>query len=129
VGTLSSAHILRLDPGTGEFTDMGRPSPTEQDSWRLAQGSGHKLYGGTYPSAKIVRFDPATGKGEDLGRMDPTEEYARTLAASDDGFVYTGIGTSKAHLVAYEIATGQHRDLLPPQNQTTGTAAVHRGDD
>src|ERR1041384_189246 len=52
-----------------------------------------------------------------------------SLAASDDGFIYTGIGMSKAHLVAYEIATGQHRDILPEKYQVTGAAGVHRGDD
>jgi hypothetical protein len=129
VGTLPGAHILRLDPRTGKFTDMGRPSKTEQYIWQLALGFDKKLYGCTYPSAKIVRFDPTTGKGEDLGRMDPTEQYARSIAASDDGFVYTGIGTSKAHLVAYEIATGQYRDILPKKHQVTGTASVYHGDD
>jgi streptogramin lyase len=129
VGTLSAAHILRLDPRTGQFLDMGRPSETEQYIWQLAVGSDKKLYGCTYPQAKIVRFDPVTGKGEDLGRMDDKEQYARSIAASDDGFVYTGIGMSKAHLVAYEIATGQHRDILPEKFQVTGAAGVHRGED
>jgi len=129
LGTLPHAHLLRLDPATGEFADLGQPSESEQYIWQLAVGADGKLYGCTYPSAKLVRYDPATGRSEDLGRMDPVEQYARHVAASDDGFVYVGIGTSTAHLVAYEIATGEHRDVLPEAYRVTGTATVHRSDD
>ncbi len=128
-GTLPNAHILCLDPATGRFTDMGRPSETEQYIWQLAVGSDRRLYGCTFPSCKLVRFDPATGKGEDLGRMDAREQYARGVAAGDDGFIYVGSGTSQAHLVAYEIATRHHRDLLPEATPVSGTASVVRGED
>ncbi|MCA1597164.1 MAG: hypothetical protein LC772_12185, partial [Chloroflexi bacterium] len=126
VGTLPGAHLFRLNPRTGEYIDLGRPAPTEQYIWQLTVGSDHRLYGCTYPSARLVRFDPATGKAEDLGRMDETEQYARFVAASDDGFVYTGIGMGRSHLAAYEIATGQHRDILPAEFEKTGSAEVHR---
>lgn len=129
VGTLPNAHLLCLDPTAGTFTDLGRPSRTEQYIWQFALGSDGRLYGCTYPSCKLVRFDPASGAMDDLGRMDPKQQYARTVAADDDGFVYVGVGTSEAHLVAYEIATGRHRDLLPPELHGAGSAAVHRGAD
>jgi hypothetical protein len=129
VGTLPTAHVLRLDWKQKALVDMGRPSETEQYIWQLALGADRKLYGCTYPGAKLVRFDPATGKGEDLGRMDPTELYARTVAADDKGFVYTGIGMATRHLVAYEIATGEHRDILPPDLAGDGSCSVSRGSD
>ncbi len=129
VGTLPRAHVLRVDWKERKLVDMGRPSESEQYIWQLALGTDKKLYGCTYPQAKLVRFDPATGKGEDLGRMDDQEQYARTVAADDQGFVYTGIGMSTRHLAAYEIATGQHRDILPAQFAGTGACGVHRGDD
>lgn len=129
VGTLPSAHILRLDWAQRKLVDLGRPSATEQYIWQLAVGTDRKLYGCTYPNARLVRFDPATGQGEDLGRMDPTEQYARTVAADGQGFVYVGIGPAKSHLVAFEIATGQHRDILPPEPAATGFGGVSRGAD
>lgn len=129
VGTLPSAHILQLNPRTGQFVDLGRPSSTEEYIWRLAVGADKKLYGCTYPQAKLVQFDPATKELKDLGRMNSREQYAQSVAASDDGFIYVGIGTQKAHVVAYEIATGQHRDMLPEKMDVTTTAGVHRGDD
>lgn len=129
VGSLSKAHIQRVDWAQRKLVDMGRPSDTEQYIWQLAVGSDKKLYGCTYPQAKLVRFDPATGKGEDLGRMDDAELYARSVAADDKGFVYIGIGTEKMHLVAYEIATGEHRDILPAELVKPGFGTVHRGAD
>jgi streptogramin lyase len=130
VGTLPHAHLLKLDPRTGSFTDLGQPSPSEEYIWGLTFGSDGKLYGGTYPSAKLVRFDPASGASADLGRMDPTEMYVRPVMASTDGFIYGAIGFGKAHLVAYEIATGQHRDILPADYQVEGGLPVmHRGVD
>ena len=139
VGTLPQARVLRLDwaqrksarggSANGGLVDMGRPSATEQYIWQLALGSDKKLYGCTFPGAKLVRFDPATGKGEDLGRMDDRELYARSVAADDKGFVYAGIGMAARHLVAYEIATGQHRDILPAEFGGVGSCSVWRGDD
>ncbi len=129
VGTLPDARILRLDPRTGAYTDLGRASSTEQYINSLAVGSDGRIYGSTYPSAKLVRADPKTGKLEDLGRMDPREEYGTPLAASDDGFIYVGIGTSRRNLAAYEIATGEHREILPEQYQTAGRTSVYQGND
>lgn len=129
LGTLPAAHLLRLDWGERRLVDLGRPSATESYLWQLAVGADGKLYGCTYPGAKLVRFDPATGKGEDLGRMDEKEQYARSVAADDRGFVYVGIGMAARHLVAYEIATGKHADIMPAGLAATGACTVSRGDD
>lgn len=129
LGTLPGAHLVKLDTRTQTLVDLGRPSPTEQYVWDLAFGPDGKLYGGTQPSAKLVRYDPATGKLEDLGRMDDEGEYAHYVAASRDGFVYAGIGTKRMGVVAYEIATGKRRQLLPEALRTTGQAAVYQGAD
>jgi hypothetical protein len=129
LGTLPGAHFLKLDPKADTLVDLGRPSQTEEYIWDAAFGADKKLYGVTYPQAKLVRYDPASGKLEDLGRMDPTEMYAHYVAGSDDGFMYAGIGTSRANIAAYEIATGAHREILSAAFQRTGQARVYRGRD
>jgi streptogramin lyase len=129
LGTLPSAHLLKLDVKAGKLIDVGRPAPSEQYIWDVAFGSDKKLYGVTYPQAKLVRYDPATGKMEDLGRMDPKEQYARHVATTADGFVYIAIGTSRADLVAYEIASGRHRSVLPPGSHGVGVPTVFVGQD
>jgi hypothetical protein len=49
--------------------------------------------------------------------------------ASKDGFIYAGIGSSKVNIAAYEIRTGQHREILPPDAQGVGFARVYRSAD
>jgi streptogramin lyase len=129
LGTLTGAHFLKLDVKAGKLIDLGRPSSTEQYIWDVNFAADGKLYGATYPQSKLVRYDPKTSKSEDLGRMDPVEQYAHYVAGSDDGFVYVGIGTSKANIAAYEIATGEHREILPAEFQVVGQANVYRGKD
>jgi hypothetical protein len=128
-GTLPNAHFLQLDPRAGNLIDLGRPSVTEEYIWEVAFGPDRKLYGVTYPQARLVRYDPAARRLEDLGRLDPVEMYARFIGIDDDGFVYAGIGMSKANIAAYEIATGEHREILPPEFQQVGVATVYRGRD
>jgi streptogramin lyase len=129
LGTLPSAHIMRVDWQQHKLIDLGAPSPTEQYIWGLTLGSDKKLYGGTYPGAKLIRYDPATQKSEDLGRMSETENYARFVAADNKGFVYVVIGTVKPDLMAYEIATGQHRSILPLGQSMLWTNQVVRSED
>ena len=129
LGTLTGAHFLKLDTKSGKLIDLGRPAASEQYIWDVNFGPDGKLYGATYPQSKLVRYDPKTGKSEDLGRMDPVEQYAHYVAGSDDGFIYVGIGTSKANIAAYQISTGEHREILPAEYQTVGQANVYRGKD
>ncbi len=84
------------------------------------------IYGCTYPSAKLFRYNPATGQITDLGRMDPTQEYATHCVAGGDGYIYVGIGTALYDVVAYNIATGAHYDLIPLAERATGDPDVFR---
>jgi outer membrane protein assembly factor BamB len=129
LGTQPDAHFLKLDPKQGTFVDLGQPSKTEQYIFDMALGSDNRLYGVTFPNAKLVRYDPATGTLEDLGRLDPTEKYARWIVSSSDGFLYVAIGTSKCNIAVYEIRTGQHREILPPDAQVAGSSRLYRGRD
>lgn len=129
LGTLPHAHFFKLDTKQGTLLDLGRPSSTESYIWDVTFGSDNRLYGATYPNCKLVRYDPATGRLEDLGRLDPTESYARSIVASKDGFIYVGIGSSKANIAAYEIRTGQRREILPPDVQEVPFPRVYRSAD
>ena len=130
LGSCPHAHLLKLDTKTETLVDLGMPSaPGEQFIWSVAFGSDGRLYGGTYPHAKLVRYDPVSGDLDDLGSMDPVEQYAHYVAASGDGFIYVGIGTSRANIAAYRISTDEHREILPQEFQVTGQAGVYRGND
>ena len=127
LGTLPHAHWVRYSPRTDTMTDLGIASSTEEYIWNITVGADHKIYGVTYPNAKLVQLDPATGKYTDLGRMDPTQQYARFIVASQDGFLYIGIGSQKSTVVAYNIATKQHTAILPYQG--VDIAYVYMGND
>ncbi len=129
LGTLPNAHFLKLDTRLGTLADLGRPSSTESYIWSVTFGSDNRLYGATYPNCKLVRYDPATGKLEDLGKMDPAQEYARYVAASKDGMIYVGVGPAPANFAVYQIATGQHAEILPAAQQAVAFSKVFVGTD
>jgi len=129
MGTAPKAHFVKLDTKRGALVDLGRPAPTEEWIFDAAFGSDGRLYGATFPSAKLVRYTPQTGALEDLGRLDPTEQYARYIVSSNDGFLYVGIGSGKANVAVYQIATMQRREILPADAQTPAIAKVYRGQD
>ncbi len=112
IGTVGKAELYRIDPVAKKLEYIGRPSTTEAYIWQLTAGPDGKIYGCTYPNAKLVRYDPVANKLEDLGRMSATESYARFIAADSGSFVYTTVGSVHTNLVAYNIATGEHRELL-----------------
>ena len=129
MGTVPSAHFLKLDTANGTLVDLGVPSSSESYIWAVAFGSDHRLYGGTYPHCKLVRYDPSTGRMEDLGRLDSTQQYAHYLTATNDGIVYAGIGSAAAKVVAYQISSGSMKQILPQQAQVAGFAHTYLGDD
>ena len=129
LGTAPKAHFVKLNPANGTFVDLGRPAPTEEWIFDATFGSDGRLYGVTYPSAKLVRYTPQTGALEDLGRLDPTEQYARYIVGSHDGFLYVGIGSSKANVAVYQIATMERREILPADAQKPEIAHVYLGQD
>ena len=129
LGTLPNAHFLELDTKQRKLIDLGRPSATETYIWDVTFGSDNRLYGVTFPGCKLVRYDPHTGQLSDLGRLDPTEQYAHFIVGSGDEFLYIGIGYGKANIAAYNVRTGEHREILAPDAQTVGVATVYRGQD
>ncbi len=130
VGTLPSAHIMRLDWQSHQLVDLGTPSPGESYIWALTVGSDGKLYGGTSPHAKLISFDPRTRESQDLGRMSENQDYARYVAADNGGLVYIRIGVGTGlDLVAYDIASGQHFSILPANEAHPSEITLGRGAD
>ena len=88
-----------------------------------------KVYLGGYPESQFAVVDPETGKSSELGRMDPKEHYCSWLAVDKLGFVYAGIGTARANIIAYDPKTGKRTQLLPEKLRKLGTAHVVPGAD
>lgn len=73
----------------------------------MDEGSDGKIYIGLYPGCALKRFDPVTKTVETLADLDPVQQYPTYMAVGADGWVYTGVGTEKANVVAYNIQTHQ----------------------
>lgn len=131
VGTWGTGAILCFDPRHADkgLYEIGRPSDTESYIWMYTIGHDRKLYGCTYGNAKLISYDPATDEMEDLGRMDPKEEYSRSVATGSDEWVYVGIGSVKADIVAFNTRTKAHKPLLPPDKRPDGWGEVFTGKD
>lgn len=127
VGSCCDGTIYEFDIQSEEFRLIGRPSATETYIWALTEGPDGIIYGCTYGNCRLVGYDPKTKSLLDLAGLDPTEQYARCVAASQDGFVYVGIGTSKAGICAYEVSTGQVFQLIPDSERVPGTGRVIQG--
>lgn len=104
--------VFVFDPQTSTLSHLGRPTETEGVVWTLCEAEDGKLYGGTYPSAKLVSIDLQTHELKDLGRMDPDQKYIRTLDTKGE-WVYCNAGPSRAAVWAYNIKTGEKKQILP----------------
>jgi outer membrane protein assembly factor BamB len=111
VGTHSTSDLYKLDTVAGTVTKVA--SYPDHFIWTLAASPDGKVYLGTSEPGKVKEYDPATGTSRDLGEAAPGEAYVRGIQA-DDRYVYAGVGAN-AHLVAIDRATGERRELLPPE--------------
>jgi len=74
LGSYYNAHLLRFDPKTEEWEDLGRPGgESESFICKITTGRDGKIWGGTFPSAKLFSFDPKTGVTQNYGRIDPDQ--------------------------------------------------------
>ncbi|HEX8550031.1 MAG TPA: hypothetical protein VF681_00610 [Abditibacteriaceae bacterium] len=87
------------------------------------------VFFGTYPKTTLYRFDPVKRSLEKLIQLDPQEQYSLYMAAGDDGWVYAGIGTARANIVAYNPQTGERKQLLNEAVRKLGTSYVIRAND
>ncbi|MBQ7393149.1 MAG: PQQ-like beta-propeller repeat protein [Lentisphaeria bacterium] len=88
-----------------------------------------KVYYGSSPSTTLAESDPETGVFRDLGSADPKEHYLQLLAVDKNNYVYCGIGTARANIVAVNPVTGEKTQLLPEKYRKTGSASVLTGID
>lgn len=120
MGTLPHAHLYMVDVATQTLEDLGIPVPGEHYVWDLTSAPNGKIYGVTYPTCHLFSYDPRNHAMLDLGRMSPNNKYARFVVAGSDGYLYISVGSTHAGVVAYNLKTGHHRQLLPPDAQDKG---------
>lgn len=110
--TGSPGILYRVDLRTNEVTELLDAAP-DSIIWSISASPDGKLFMGTYPNARVIEYDPGTGAITNHGRVYPNERYVRAIVANEHT-IYAGIG-ARAHLVAIDRATGERRDILPPE--------------
>ena len=129
LGSYYNAHLLRFDPRTEHWDDLGRPGgETESFICALTTAPNGKIWGGTYPSAKLFSYDPKTGESQDFGRMDPKQFYCYPTAG-EDGLIYCAIQFEKMDIVVFDPKQKTKISLIPSEGRKPGRVSLMKGKD
>ena len=129
LGSYYGAHLLRFDPKTEIWDDLGQPGG-EKETFicSLTTAPDGKIWGGTFPSATLFSYDPETGKTESFGRMDPDQFYCYPTAGGD-GLIYCAIQFEKFDIVVFDPEKGTKTALIRPEERKAGRVHLMRGTD
>ena len=129
LGSYYGAHLLRFDPGTEKWDDLGHPAgEKESHVCSLTTAPDGKIWGGTYPSTHLFYYDPETGKSENFGRMDPEQFYCYPTAG-EDGLIYCAIQFQKIDVVVFDPKTKTKTSLICPGDRKAGRISLIKGRD
>ncbi len=130
IGSHGPSHVLRFDPATDEFVDLGCPAESERYIWTFSPTSDGKIYGGTHAGARLIEIDVATGGLRDLGRLCDTEEYSRfTWYGEADRTVYALVMMVDRHIAAWSRDTETSQRVEFPGREGDGHPTVYEGAD
>ena len=122
-------HVVAFDTKTRKTTYLGKPEPTTSHFMVYTEAPDGTVYmGGTYTAA-LVSYNPKTGKFRNYGRMDPKEKYINLIATDKNGYVYCGIGSARANLVALNPKTGKVTQIIPENMRAVGWGNAWSGAD
>ena len=129
LGSYLNAHLLRFDPKTEKWDDLGQPGG-EKESFicRLTTATDGKIWGGTFPSAKLFSYDPKTGVSENFDRMDPDQFYCYPTAGND-GLIYCAIQFEKMDIVIFDPEVKSKTSLIPHESRKPGRINLVKGKD
>jgi hypothetical protein len=128
-GSYYNAHLLRFDPKTEIWEDLGRPGgETESFICRITTAPDGKIWGGTFPSAILFSYDPKTGITQNFGRMDPEQFYCYPTAG-EDGLIYLAIQFAKVDIAVFDPEKKTKTSLIPVEARKPGRVNLVKGTD
>ncbi|WP_047983339.1 carbohydrate binding domain-containing protein [Ornithinibacillus californiensis] len=116
LGAYNKGYLYRYIPELDKLINLGYPvSSTDPVLYPIDIGSDGKIYGGTYGTGSVYQYDPSVNEFTSFGTMVEGQSWVRSVAFDERANkIYAGIG-SKAHLIEYNIDTGEKRNILPEQ--------------
>lgn len=129
LGSYYNAHLLRFDPKTEKWEDLGQLGG-EKDSFicSLTTAPDGKIWGGTFPNTNLFSYDPKTGASENFGRMDPDQFYCYPTAG-EDGLIYCAIQFEKMNIVVFDPKGKKKTSLMTSEERKPGRIRMVRGRD
>jgi streptogramin lyase len=129
LGSYYNAHLLRFDPRTERWDDLGQPGGEKESVvCALTTGPDGRIWGGTFPSTNLFSYDPKTGKSENFGRVDAEQFYCYPTAG-EDGLIYCAIQFEKVDIVVFDPDRKSKISLIPAENRRPGRTSLIKGKD
>ena len=121
-----NSHFAEFDPASRTFTFSAETAP--QMAMAMTEDDAGVIWSASYPNSGVVSFDPATRAFKDYGSVYKQNwaQYPRYVAADDKGWVYLGVGTTAAQVLAVNSQSGETRVLFPEEERTHGSGVVYR---
>lgn len=112
-----SSHLTEYDPVSDSFTFVGKTHPGM--GMGMTETAAGVIWTVTYPDSGVLSYDPATGAFKDYGSLNKENwaQYPRTMAADDRGWIYWGIGQTKAQVMGFHPGTGEVIRLLDDKDR------------
>lgn len=124
--------FYEFDPETRSFSFIGEtPEPGRPGAMSLHEDQNGVIWAGLFPNANLLSFNPDTRELVDHGRMNEERwnQYLRSMAVDQSGWVYAGIGTTRAQVAGYNPETGEMHTFIPEDERQPGTGEVRLGVD
>lgn len=111
IGTYFGGRILKFDPKTQVYEDLGEafPGASNRESYvySFAEDDNGNIYGTTYPNAGMVKINLKSNEKTFLGSFaSPLFKYGRS-AVYYKGKIYCTLGTAETKVASFDPATGQ----------------------
>ncbi|MFO7976542.1 MAG: hypothetical protein R6V12_18125, partial [Candidatus Hydrogenedentota bacterium] len=114
-----------LDRRTWTFArDAGRGT-----AMSFAEAGDGTIYFATYPDSHLLAYVPGSEEIVHCCRLDEKEKYPTSMAIGDDGWVYVGLGTVRANIVAFNPADAKRVQVVDDAERPSGTGKVMKGTD
>ncbi|MFO7901218.1 MAG: hypothetical protein ACQESR_23865 [Planctomycetota bacterium] len=123
------SHFCAFDPEKPGFTCWEQTKP------RMAMGMTESdeglIHAVTYPNSGVVQFDPDTGVMTDFGYVyhQNWPMYQRDVACDAAGWLYFGVGNTKAQIVAFNPKTEEATPLFDEVERPKGRGVLYRDQD
>ena len=119
------SYFLEYDPQVKKYTFCTKTFP-QMAMW-MTEGKDGVIWSATYPNCGLVSYNPATKKFTDYGSINKENwaQYPRSLVAANDGWVYVGVGSTRAQIIAFNVATGKYTALLNGNEERPNPSSAH----